>query len=285
MRLWGENNMERDSVLNRGQRLYLPYDNQMNVVISSDGNADFDIENLANNRTDKYMNCLNITKYLDKQQLCIRAIQASSPEIKVTYKNNGGKASVLIGDESIEINLGDSFISLKIDENFKTNIHIFSNDTVIASQDVEKEEKQNDELKDNQKTLKEQFNTLKKENESLVHQNEQLQQQLNDLKKQNDTLDQQIQQCEKDIQVLDELIKPKENQKDDLEKEFNAQMHHYDITVEIFEEYKQANKTEDIENSLNQIKEQLALVEKSLEEYIMARQKEIDRIHNLVRPQ
>lgn len=276
--------MEIDKVLYKGKRLLIPYHDEMNVVITSDGNNNFDVKSLLNNRTEKYLNCFNITKFLSKTNLTIKAIRANSPEVKVIYQNNEGMGHITLDEEIIDANLDDAIITLKIDENLDMHIHIYSNDEVITVQDVEEEAEHNNQLKEEHKTLKEQWKVLKEENEKLMKDNMDVSKDIENLKKENDDCIAQKEQYEKDMITLKNIFNENKDQKDILEDQFQAELKHYGITLDIFKEYQNENNSKEIEKILQDVNQQLSSVEQLLKEYIEARQKEIDKIHNLIKP-
>ena len=145
--------MEESRILNRGQSILLPYKDDMQMKISSEGADDFDIVSLNNNRTDKYLNCINITKYLSKGHLKLRVIKASTSMITIDYQGNVGKGTLTIGDETFDIFLSDTKISISIDENLCSDIHFISNETI----DEDKKECQSDEIINNLELIKQQL--------------------------------------------------------------------------------------------------------------------------------
>lgn len=277
--------MKANKLLYKGKRLLLPYKDQMNIVISSQEHDCFDVKGLENNRTGKYLNCFNITKFLSKNQLTVKAIHSTSPEVIITYQNNGEKGNLVVDNETIEINLDDSIIALMIDDDLNMHIDIFSNDEFVDEKIMEQKTQQNEELKEEQHNLRQQYQTLKEENEQLIKRNTEIKKNIENLQKENEEYISQQQQYQKDIQVLQNMFDDNKSQKDVLENQFHGGLKHYGITLDIFKEYQTEVNSQDIENKLKDVKELLDQIEGLLKQYIEARQKQVDKIHDLVKPQ
>lgn len=277
--------METNRVLDRGSHLLIPYQETTNITISSKGFDDFDLAGLENNRTGKYGGCLNIIKYLSGGNLRIRAIRSSNDSFIITYKNNGIKDKVVINGEEIEINLDDTTITLNINDDMKMQIHIISNEEVINQEAIKEEKSKKEDLEKQHTSLKEQYEKIKQENELLVKDNEQLKQNYQTLQKQNEAIIKEIDNYKKDIKELNETFNQNKNQNDLLQKQFDGTLRHYGITKDVFNEYKEENNSQKIKEILSDIQTELKEAEELLKEYIENKQKRVDQIRQMIKPE
>ncbi|MCD7809593.1 MAG: hypothetical protein LUH02_09635 [Erysipelotrichaceae bacterium] len=276
--------MEKNITIDKTQQIILPYDENMNITIVSEGIDNFDVTSLKNYYTDNY-ECIKITKKLKQNNLTIRSFKPYNQSINIIYKNNGRKGPLKVNNEDIDINLDDTVITLTIDEDINTSIHIVSNDMLITETIVEEETETNKEETKKNISLKEEYDKLLKQNEKLVTKNKELIEKIQKLDSDNEKLSNQNKTYTENIQELEDTFKENNDNNKRLQKEFDAALNHYHITKEIFEEYKNEDKSKDVKDKLEQIKKELDDVENMLKQYITSRQKTIQTIREKVKPQ
>lgn len=275
--------MEESRILNRGQSILLPYKDNMQMKISSEGVDDFDIVSLNNNRTDKYLNCVNITKYLSKGYLKLRVIKASTSKITIDYQGNVGKGTLIIGDEKFDIFLSDTKISISINEDLCSNVYFISNET-IDEEEVKIEETKNKLLNEQYFELKGQYARLQEENKNLEAENARYQQTIVEYENKNRALNQENENYQHDIDGLEKIFSSSKNINEELKVQFTSALNRYGITKSVYEEYKSECQNDEIVNNLELIKQQLEQTEQLLKKFVENRQRMVEQIRAQIKP-
>ncbi len=275
--------MEESRILNRGQSILLPYKDDMQMKISSEGADDFDIFSLNNNRTDKYRNCINITKYLSKGHLKLRIIKASTSKVTISYQGNVGKGTLTIGDETFDIFLSDTKISISIDENLCSNIHFISNETIDEDK-IEMEKTKNKLLNEQYFELKDQYERLQEENKNIEEENASYQQKIIEYENKNRALNQENENYQHDIDDLEKIFSNSKNINEELKVQFTSALNRYGLTKNVYEEYKKECQSDEIINNLELIKQQLEQTEQLLKKFVENRQRMVEQIRAQIKP-
>ena len=178
--------MEKELILYKGKRLYIPYNENMNITISCPHFDNYNIQALANNRTEKYAECVNITKFLSRNQLSLRMIHCIQDSIGIHYQNNGHVMTMIVDETEVDINTNETTITLSVDHELNTHIQIVSSDKVIDETTVNTQMQENEKIVNQYQQFQQEYETLQKQYEQYNDKPKELEMKLQSELKQRD---------------------------------------------------------------------------------------------------
>ena len=276
--------MEKELILYKGKRLYIPYNENMNITISCPHFDNYNIQALANNRTEKYAECVNITKFLSRNQLSLRMIHCIQDSIGIHYQNNGHVMTMIVDETEVDINTNETTITLSVDHELNTHIQIVSSDKVIDETTVNTQMQENEKIVNQYQQFQQEYETLQKQYEQYNDKLQSLIQKCQQYQQDNKTLEKQIIQFEKDIKDLEEMNFKYNDQTKELEMKLQSELKQRDMTLDILKYYQESDKTEDIEKVLDDVEKQLKVAKDMLKSMIETRQREVIDIRQKIQP-